>query len=66
VNLPKAQIGTESVNAEVAARELHHQEPEGRQHHVCFEVDESTRPVDEMGKAGATVLRQPVSARTVR
>jgi len=43
------------------------QNPKGGSNHVCFEVDEhQARPIDEMGKRGATVIVKPRIGRTVR
>uniref|UniRef100_UPI0026376FBF VOC family protein n=1 Tax=uncultured Hyphomonas sp. TaxID=225298 RepID=UPI0026376FBF len=49
----------EPLNAESPIANFITKNPKGGQHHVCFEVDDISEAVEEMGKRGATVLGKP-------
>ena len=60
VNLPNSQIELiEPLGSNGPLTKFLHQNPNGGQHHVCFEVESIEQAYDEMSNRGATVLGKP-------
>ncbi|MGE3303394.1 MAG: methylmalonyl-CoA epimerase [Hyphomonadaceae bacterium] len=60
VNLPNSQIELiEPLGEQSPIRNFLVKNPNGGQHHVCFEVKDIYEARDEMVKRGATVLNEP-------
>lgn len=60
VNLPNSQIELiEPLGAEGPLTKFLEQNPNGGQHHVCFEVKDIMEAKEEMLNRGATVLGEP-------
>ncbi|MFN7055532.1 methylmalonyl-CoA epimerase [Hyphomonas sp.] len=60
VNLPNSQIELiEPLNEASPIANFLKKNPNGGQHHVCFEVEDIHQAVTEMEKRGATVLGKP-------
>ena len=60
VDTPNSQIELiEPLNEQSPIHNFIQKNPNGGQHHMCFEVDDIHEAVEEMCKRGATVLGKP-------